>query len=483
MSIKEELSGIFDGDRIVDDSGILSGAMRNDSFVGGGMPACVVRPKGMEEVQGLIRWANDKRMPLTPVSSGVPHVRGGSTPLFGGVCVDLSGMDRVLMVDREYRVAMVEPGVTFYELRPELEKAGLKLPMPLSPRGTKSVLGSVMEREPITIPKYHVDMSAPLLCAEVVFGTGDLFRTGEASGPGNIEEQREAKRKQVWDSGPGQISFSRILQGAQGSMGIVTWITVRCEVLPTVQEFLFIPARDVSELTDFVYRILRRKLGDECFMLNGFDVASFLGEGEGIRSLSDELPGWLLVLGISGYEFYPEERVLYQKEAIVEAARQFGLAPKAAVPGMDAFRFLKGVEGPTEPYWKRGYKGSYCDIFFLTTMDRVGGFIHRMQDICNERRYDVRELGIYIQPINQGRSCHCEFRLSYDADNLKEAERVKGLFDAASEAMMKAGGFFSRPYGNWAGMAYNRDAASREAVRKLKGIFDPNDIMNPGKLC
>lgn len=483
MSIKEELWGIVEKERVIDDPERLGATIHNNSFVNGGMPECIVQPRGMEEVQKLIQWANDNHVPLTPVSSGGPHFKGDSTPLFGGVCVDLNVMNQILMVDREYRVAMVEPGVTFYGLKPELTKAGLKLPMPLSPRRSKSIIGSVLEREPITIPKYHVDMSAPLLCAEVVFGTGDLFRTGEASGPGNIEDQRKAKRKQVWDSGPGQISFSRLLQAAQGSMGIVTWITVRCEVLPTIREFLFITAQDVSELTDFVYRILRLKLGDECFMLNSFDVASFMGEGNEIPSLSDVVPPWVLVLGISGYEFYPEERVSYQKDEILNVARQFGLVPQKSIHGIDTVKFLAAVEGPTEPYWKQGLKGGYCDIFFLTTMDRVSSFIYQMQEICNEHRYDVRDLGMYIQPINQGRSCHCEFHLSYDPDNPKEVERVKRLFDVASEAMMKSGGFFSRPYGRWAKMAYNRDSASRDAVRKLKKIFDPNDIMNPGKLC
>ncbi|MGB2853562.1 MAG: FAD-linked oxidase C-terminal domain-containing protein, partial [Dehalococcoidia bacterium] len=65
----------------------------------------------------------------------------------------------------------------------------------------------------------------------------------------------------------------------------------------------------------------------------------------------------------------------------------------------------------------------------------------------------------------------------------KEVDRVRALFTSSSENLMKLGAFFSRPYGPWADMAYRRDAESAIASRKVKGIFDPNNVMNPGKLC
>jgi len=120
--------------------------------------------------------------PLIPVSSGPPHFQGDTIPSQGGVVVDLSRMKRIIRVNRRNRVAMVEPGVTFAELQPELEKEVLRLPMPLCPRRSKSAVGNCLEREPTTIPKYQWDISDPLLCTEVVFGSGDLFRTGEAAG-------------------------------------------------------------------------------------------------------------------------------------------------------------------------------------------------------------------------------------------------------------------------------------------------------------
>jgi len=483
MSVREELREIFDADHLIGDPGLLEQVSRNSSFITAGVPECLVKPREVQEIQSLVRWANESRVPLTPVSSGGEHYRGASTPIFGGVVVDLSAMNRIIDIDRNYRVAMVEPGVTYSQLKPELENAGLRLPMPLLPRKSKSVIGSVLEREPIIIPKYHVDMSAPLLCAEVVFGSGELFRTGEAAGPGSLDEQRRAKRKQIWDSGPGQISFSRLLQAAQGSLGIVTWATLRCEVMPTLQDFLFISAYDVDAFSDFVYRIMRLKLGDEFLILNSMNFASIVNGGIDVDQLRRILPPWVLVLGVSGCEIMPEERIEYQKEDILNTARQFGLKPDSALAGIDAQKFFKLLEEPTESYWKTKVKGGCCDIMFLTTLDRVKSFVKLIYEECNEHAYDIRDLGIYVQPIQQGRSCHCEFNLIYDPDDVVEREKVEVLFNAASEKIMNSGAFFSRPYGRWARMAYNRDAASREAVKRLKGIFDPNDILNPGKLC
>ena len=62
-------------------------------------------------------------------------------------------------------------------------------------------------------------------------------------------------------------------------------------------------------------------------------------------------------------------------------------------------------------------------------------------------------------------------------------ERVKALFNEASEAIINAGAFFDRPYGPWADMMYRRNATYAEYLRKIKAQLDPNNILNPGKLC
>jgi FAD/FMN-containing dehydrogenase len=60
---------------------------------------------------------------------------------------------------------------------------------------------------------------------------------------------------------------------------------------------------------------------------------------------------------------------------------------------------------------------------------------------------------------------------------------MKELYTRASEDLLNQGAYYSRPYGIWAPMAFNRDAQTTVVLKKIKGIFDPNNVLNPGKLC
>jgi FAD/FMN-containing dehydrogenase len=90
---------------------------------------------------------------------------------------------------------------------------------------------------------------------------------------------------------------------------------------------------------------------------------------------------------------------------------------------------------------------------------------------------------VYIQPQHQGVTHHVEFSLPYDGSSAATAESMKALTDDLAANLIAAGAYFSRPYGSWAQPVYNRDAAATDALRKVKAIFDPAGIMNPGKLC
>jgi FAD/FMN-containing dehydrogenase len=106
-----------------------------------------------------------------------------------------------------------------------------------------------------------------------------------------------------------------------------------------------------------------------------------------------------------------------------------------------------------------------------------------MQGLAGKHEFALQDMGCYIQPMVQGRGCHCEFNLFYDQSEAAGVNRVRSLFMEASKALIDRGAFFSRPYGTWADMVYQRDAEGAAALKKLKNIFDPNNILNPGKLC
>jgi len=106
-----------------------------------------------------------------------------------------------------------------------------------------------------------------------------------------------------------------------------------------------------------------------------------------------------------------------------------------------------------------------------------------MYDLAGKAGYSISDMGVYVQPMVQGVGAHCEFNLFYDPDSSGDVRQVKDLAALATKTLMSAGAFFSRPYGESAGMIMNRDAASLAVLKKLKKIFDPNGVMNPGKLC
>ena len=481
-----ELGKIVGSENILDSEEALEEYSRDLSFVPPVRPKCIIKPKSADEVLRLVKWANKTLTPLVPVSSGTPHFRGDTIPSTGGaVIVDLTGMKQIVRTDRRNRVAMVEAGITFSELIPRLEKEGLRLNMPLLPRKSKSVIGSMLEREPVIMPLYQWDSIDPLACIEVIFGTGDLFRTGSAAGPGTLEDQWHAKQAQVNPMGPGQTDFARVVQGSQGTTGIVTWATIRCEALPTLQKPFLVGTDRLERLSDFIYRLLWLKLGDECLVLNNSNLAAIMSKKpKEYNSLRDALPPWLLFFCLAGYEYFPEERVKYQEKEILEAAQQFGVEPVSAISEISAYELLRVLAKPSpEPYWNLRYKGACQDIFFLTTLDRVPRFVALMYDLAEQRGYPSSDMGIYIQPMVQGTSCYCEFNLFYDPNNMREVARVRELHTQAGEVLLNAGAFFSRPYGALADMAYRRDGETTAALKKVKSIFDPNNIMNPGKLC
>ncbi len=487
MIEKEKLVKIVRARNVSYERATLDKYSRDMSFANTVRPLCVIKPHNASDVQKIVNLANETLTPLVPVSSGPPHFRGDTVPGIGGaVIVDLSGMKKIINADRARRVAMVEPGVTFEELIPEVEKEGLRLNMPLLPRKSKTVIGSMLEREPVIMPKYQWDISDPLACVEVIFGSGDGFRTGQAAGPGSVEEQWLIGGVQKAPYGPGIASWHRIIQGAQGTMGIVTWASLRCEILPSLEEPFVVGSASLDTLIEMASWLIRLRMVNECFILNHTNLAAIFAKkwpGD-YQNLKDALPPWTLFYAVAGYEYSPEERISSHITGITDITRRLGIEAVKAAGGVSANEILKAVQRPSdEPYWKLRYKGACQDIFFLTINDKLEGQIKTMNDLAEKAGYPVSDMGVYIQPIVQGTGCHCEFNLFYDPENKSEADKVRELSATATRNLMARGAFFSRPYGESAGMILNRDAATVAVFNKLKKMFDPNHIMNPGKVC
>lgn len=485
-TMKQKLVEIVGAKNVLDSQEILESYSKDQSFAVPMMPVLVVKPENAAQVQELVKWANETNTPLVPVSSGAPHFKGDTVPSVPeAVIVDLSGMNKILSINRQQRMAVVEPGVTYEQLQEALAKEGMTLSTSLRPKANKSVLTSVLEVEPRLNCLHQFNYTEPIRCTEVTFGDGNQIFTGEAgNGAKDLQKQWEQEKWQVHSNGPQMADMLRMVLQAQGSMGIVTWASLKCELLPTIKKMYIVPAKKSVDLEAFAYKVIWSRFGDKLYLMNRAYLAALLGETtEKIAERKAELPNWVAAVGISGDIILPEMKVSGQEQDIADIAKLAGLQFLKAVPGAAGEEVLsKSIEPSGEKYWKQTYKGAFQDIFFITTLDKTSKFIDAMYELAIEAGYPTEDVGIYIQPQHMGTSVHLEFNLPYDPDNAKEVKKVKGLYEKASREMSKLGGYYARPYDIWAGIQLNKDAGSYEILKRMKNIFDPNNIMNTGKL-
>jgi FAD/FMN-containing dehydrogenase len=483
--IIDGLAALVGSDNVAADPASLEEFAQDESFAPRLTPWAVVRPGSADEVQKVVAWANQTATPLVPVSSGGPHFHGDTVPSVpGAVMLDLRRMDKILRVDRRNRMVVVEPGVTYPRLQAALAEQGMRVTPPLLPRADKSVVASLLERQPTLIPRYNFHLPEPLRSCGVVWGGGETMFTGEAgTGPESLEAQWQAGGVQADPKGPAQTDFFRLLTGAQGTMGVVTWAAVKCELVPAAHDYAFVTAAELDELVDFTYRLDRVRLGDEVLIVNDAYLARLLASRDGVTVEPDELPTWTLILGLGGREHFAAERVAVQKKDAAALAEESDLTLQPSIPGASTGDIAAALAGCCEQPWKLAAEGACADVFFVSTLEEAPAFTEIAHIVADGHGYAAEDVGVYIQPQHQGVTHHVEFSLPYDASVAGTREDMRELSDDLAANLMAAGAYFSRPYGSWAQPVYNRDAAARDALRKAKAIFDPAGVLNPGKLC
>jgi FAD/FMN-containing dehydrogenase len=433
-------------------------------------PAAVAFPRTAEDVSSIVGWAAETATRLIPVSSQGPH-RTAVVPSEGYVVVDLSSMNKVVRADRRNRVALVEPGVTFGELDAALARVGLRAMTPLARRKSKSVVAAYLDRVPTLVPRAQWDLSDPLLCIETVMGSGKIFRTGCSAGPGTLEEQWATGQAQKNPMGPSAFDFFRLVQGSRGSMGIVTWASMKCELLPRKHELIMAPAPGLEPLVESVYRIERAKWGEECLILDPVTLERLTGT----LAVAD----WALLVGVAGFDYRPAQRVAHQSKGINSILRDEGVTPVRSLAGMGSSRLFDLVTGESDPYWKAS-AGGYSEIYFLTTLDRAGSFMKIIEAACGSQGWPRADLGVYLQPQLGGRVANFEVTLFFENNRATEAHSFERRL---AEALAAGGAYFSRPSGAWADLAFRDKALLSDTMARTRRLFDPEGILNPDAPC
>ncbi len=483
--MKQEFGRIVGPGQVTDDPAVLARFAKDRSFAPEKTPALSVSPKTAEEVQLLINLAREKKARLVPVSSVAPGFRGDAVPeVDGAVIVDLSGMKEIMWINRRNRVALVEAGVTFGELEPELEKQGMRTMMPLLPRAGKSIVGAFMEREPFTVPKYAWDLGDPVASSEIILGDGYKMRTGGGAGPApTLEGQRKVGGAHKLPLSPAGMDVKRVAQGSCGSIGICTWQALRCELLPEHEKVFFVGEKTLPKLVKAAYRLLYLRMIDEQFIVDRTNFACLIEKDpKKIDALIKKLPEWIMVLSISGSGTNAKGQFEYKQGDLADEAKALNIELSHEMAGFTDEMYQETIlrKVSPEPFWKLRKKGDCREIFFLTNLSRAPEFVKEAKKIAKKHQVDFKNVGVYLQQQIQGTACHMEFDIYADA---KDMDKVEKFYQEFSEKIFTMGGYFSRPYGMWSDLVYPHAETFVKYARGMKRLFDPALILNPEKLC
>ena len=484
MDVKARLSEVVGAENFSDDPNQLQSYASDFSYMPSGAPGCVVKPGSSEEVSKVVSFCNESSIPVVPVSSRI-HFHGAAIPSEGGVLLDMVRMDRILEIDPDNRRVRLEAGVTWGALTDALKKEGYRVIMPLTPPAERSVLTDFLECEEPTNQVY--DYGEPLQAMEVVWPTGEQFRMGSAS----VNGYPESRSRGGNPSGPG-LDFYRFFQRAQGTMGVVTWTNLKIESIPKINKVLFAPIDELEYAINFLYRILPRRIGQEVVLLNNVDLAAILADDwpDDFEKLRATLPPWALILVISGLLRRPEEKIAYEENFLADVLKnEFSdLQLGENLPGFPGLRnkilpILRNPWPADKPYWKQCVRGACQSLFFHTRPALAPQFVELVEEIAVGHGYPVSDIGIYIQPIEHNRACRPEFSFFYDPEDPAEVAAIRALYRELADVLLSEGAVFTRPYGDLAPIVYEKAAGYTAHLKRLKKVFDPNNIMNPGKLC
>jgi len=484
MISKDELAKIVGKENVSDAPELLLKYSKDRSLVPPGMPEFVVCPTSSEQVSEILKWANKNNVPVVPVSSKV-HFNGGAIPKQGGVVMDLSNMNKILEIDEDLKKVRIEAGVTWGQLHSSLIEKGLRVPMPFLPHADRSVLSDYLDREVPTNTVY--DYGEPMQAFEVVWPTGDIFRLGSASVNGYPDSGSHGGNP----SGPG-IDFYRLVQGAQGTMGVVTWTNLKVMFTTAKDKVYFAAIDDLAYVQEFLYRLLPRRVGQEVVLLNRTDLAAIIAENfpADFERLRAALPQWTLAIVISGLARRPDEKIAYEVKFLQELVKnEFRkITVDEALPGFPGLggKLLSLLRNPypaNVPFWKDRWKGASQSLFFIARPEKTQKFVEIIEAVAPKHGYPVADIGSYIQPIEHNRACQVEFTFFYDENDAAAKTRIAALYKDAARALIAEGALFTRPYGDLAPMVYERATSYVMGLKRTKKVFDPNNVMNPGNLC
>ena len=457
-------------------------------------PSASVAPDGVQEIQAVLKIANDFNIPLWPVSCGKNLAYGGAAPrLPGSVVLDLKRMNRVLEVNERFGYALVEPGVSFFDLYNYIQSRGIKLWLDVPDPGWGSVLGTTLERGAGYTP--YGDHFMRQCGMEVVLADGDVVRTGMGSLPGN-------NTWQLFKYGFGPYHDGIF---TQSNYGIVTKLGVwLMPEPPGYRPYLITFQRDEDiEQAVEVIRPLKVNLVIQnaatvrdlhlVASLNTSRTEYYDGDGPVPDSIRKKI---MADQDIGAWNFYA---ALYGPPKIMDAHWEIIRDAFTSIPGAKFYfpedrknkndvlhhraKTMAGIPTLTEfglVNWVGG--GGHIDfspVSPTTGADAIKQF-NMVKQRAHEHGFDY--MGVFIVGW---REMHHIYTLVFDKNDPEKKQRAYQLFEILVREAAEAG------YGEYRthiafmdqiAATYNwNDNSLARLNHKLKDALDPNGILAPGK--
>ena len=421
------------------------------SYLPGQLPDAVVFAESSSEVQTIVRICADYRVPIVPFGAGT-SLEGHLNAPSGGISVDVNRMNRVLQVNAEDLDCTVEPGVTREDLNIHLRDTGLFFP--IDPGANASIGGMAATRASGTNAVRYGTMRENVLSVTAVTADGREIRTGG----------RARKSSAGYD-------LTRLFVGSEGTLGILTSITLRLFGIPESITAGVCPFPTVDAAVNTVIATIQ--MGIPVARIELLDAASI--KAVNAYSGLDYPESPVLFLEFHGTTAFARE----QAESFDEIATEFGGGP-----------FIwAGEQEERTRLWKARH-----DAFYATQQIRPGTAnlatdvcvpISRLADCINETQEDSERSGLQAPIVGHVGDGNFHSVVFFDIDDKQEVEKAEAFVMRLTDRAMAMDGTCTGEHG----IGQRKQAAlvremgeGIDMMRAIKRALDPQDIMNPGKI-
>jgi glycolate oxidase len=417
------------------------------------VPAAVVRPANTDEVAAILRLANDTGTPVTARGAGT-GMSGACTPVEGGIVVSFERMNEVLEVDADNHLAIVQPGVQLDQLDAVLAPMGLQYPV--YPGEYSATLGGNvntnaggMRAVKYGVTRHHV------LGLEAVLATGEVIRTGG----------RVVKISTGYD-------LTQLIIGSEGTLALVTEAVLKVYPRATYGATVLAPFATLDEVTAAVPKIVGSGIGplilEYIDMLTMAAATAYVGLDLGIpQEIKDTAMAYLVV----GMENTHEDRLDQDVTTVSELLFELGAVDVYVLPPASAASLIDARE---KAFWVAKANGADDIVDVVVPRASIPAYMARVAEIASEH-------GAWIAGCGHAGDGNVHLGV-FQKDPEVRAEMMRGLFRAG----MDLGGAISGEHG--LGTEKRKyfveleDPVKLDLMRRIKAAFDPNGILNPGKV-